>query len=228
MAYAHIRLRQEGEVPEGCGKGEGALAGFERADIVAHRQQRVRHLDGDASQPTLIAEGCGKRFGFAKVEEDLSVLSEREEGRIEVVPQVDGLFSCVAQIREMLEGNQRLLKARHRLSKGRARRRFSARLPEVPYRLLPHLSPKGVLGEPVDVLHQAVGIEPLNDLHNAGVQGASALLEQAVVGHLMREGVLEGIVQLGEETRFVEELRRLQMRQARLQCRIGQLCEAVQ
>jgi hypothetical protein len=44
----------------------------------------------------------------------------------------------------------------------------------------------------------------------------------------MREGMLEGIVQLGEETRFVEELRRLQMRQARLECRIGQFCKAVQ
>ena len=74
----------------------------------------------------MVAEGCGKRVRFAQVDEVLSVLSEQEEGRVEVEPQVDGLPLGVAHVGEMLEGDQRLLKARHRLPKGRARKRLCA------------------------------------------------------------------------------------------------------
>ena len=41
-----------------------------------------------------------------------------------------------------------------------------------------------------------------------------SLLEQAAVGDLVREGVLEGVARLGEELRLVEELGRLQVCQA--------------
>ena len=63
------------------------------------------------------------------------------------------------------------------------------------------------------------------------MQHPPPLLEQAAVGHLVGEGVLEGILALREEARLVEELGRLQMRKARRQpssgtsamaCRSGQ------
>src|SRR5215813_15033263 len=95
MAQAHLRLRQEEEVPEGGGEGKGALGGCEGAGIVAHHQQRVRYQDGEVSQPTLVAKGGSKRFGFAQVDEDLSMLSEHKEGKVKVVPQVESLLLCV-------------------------------------------------------------------------------------------------------------------------------------
>jgi len=38
------------------------------------------------------------------------------------------------------------------------------------------------------------------------VEGAASLVEQALVRHLVREGVLEGVLDLGKEARLVEEL----------------------
>ena len=56
-----------------------------------------------------------------------------------------------------------------------------------------------------------------------GMQGAPPLLQQAAVGHLVGEGVLEGVRLLREEARLVEELRRLKVRQAPVQRLFGQL-----
>ena len=74
------------------------MGGCERAGIVTHHQQRVRHQDGEVSQPKLVVKGGSKRFGFAQVDEDLSMLSEHKEGKVEVVPQVDGLLLGVRQV----------------------------------------------------------------------------------------------------------------------------------
>ena len=46
------------------------------------------------------------------------------------------------------------------------------------------------------------------------VQDSPPLLEQTAVGHLVRQGVLEGVLALGKEPRLVEELGRLEVRQA--------------
>ena len=52
-------------------------------------------------------------------------------------------------------------------------------------------------------------------VHNLGMQDPPPLLEQTAVGHLVRQGVLEGVVLVGEEPCLVEELGRLQVRQTR-------------
>jgi hypothetical protein len=109
MPQAAMRLRHKGKIPDGRGKGEGALAGGESTVIVTHPHQRVGHPSEDESEPTLVAEGCGKRFRFAQMDETLSVLSERKGRSVEVEPQIDGLLLCAAPIGEMLHGDQRLL-----------------------------------------------------------------------------------------------------------------------
>jgi hypothetical protein len=50
-----------------------------------------------------------------------------------------------------------------------------------------------------------------------------SLLEQRSVGHLLGEGVLEGVLVLGEEARLVEELGRLEMRDTTMQRVLGRL-----
>jgi len=57
------------------------------------------------AKPPLVAEGSGKRFRFAQVDEALSVLAELKEGTVKVEPQIDGLLSGVAPVGEMLEGD---------------------------------------------------------------------------------------------------------------------------
>ena len=47
-----------------------------------------------------------------------------------------------------------------------------------------------MVGEPLDVLGQPVGIEPLDGLDDPRVQGAPPLLEQAAVGDLVGSACL--------------------------------------
>ena len=62
----------------------------------------------------------------------------------------------------------------------------------------------------------------LKRLDQACVQHPPPLQQEAAIGHLVREGVLEGVFALREQPRLVEKLRRLQVRQAAVQCYLGQ------
>jgi hypothetical protein len=67
-----------------------------------------------------------------------------------------------------------------------------------------------VVGQPLHVLGQAVGVQCLDGLHNLPMYGTPPLVEQAAVGDLVRERVLEGVFEIGEQRRLVQELRGLQ------------------
>jgi hypothetical protein len=45
----------------------------------------------------------------------------------------------------------------------------------------------------LDLLGQSVGREAFEGLHNVGVQHAPAFLQQAAIGHLVGQGVLESV-----------------------------------
>ena len=81
---------------------------------------------------------------------------------------------------------------------GRARERLGAGLAEIGHGLVPHLAPEGVVGQPLDLLGEPVGVESLDRLDDPRVEAAPALLEQAAVGHLVGQGVLEGVLELRE------------------------------
>ena len=67
----------------------------------------------------------------------------------------------------------------------------------------PHFSPERVVGEPLDVLGLAIGVEGLNSHYDPGVEQPAPFVEQAAVGDLMSEGVLERVLQVREEARLV-------------------------
>ena len=119
----------------------------------------------------------------------------------------------LAGLGEVGQRRQRLLEVCDRLAVGRARERLGAGLPEVGDGLSHSFAPERMVGQPVDVLGQPVGIEPLDGLHDPAVEGAPPVLEQAAVGDLVGEGVLERVFDVGEEPRLVEELRGLEGRQ---------------
>ena len=103
------------------------------------------------------------------------------------------------------EGAERLLEVPHGLAVGRPRQGLLPRLPAVRQGLGPHLPPQGMMGQPFDLLGHPVPGERLQGLNDAGMQGPPPLLQEAPVGHLVRESMLEGVLVLREETRLVEK-----------------------
>ena len=84
------------------------------------------------------------------------------------------------------------------------------RLAKIAGRFLPQLPAQGVVGEPLGLLGAALGREPLDGLGDASVQGALLLMEQPLVRHLVRERMLERVLEVREESGLVEELGGLQ------------------
>ena len=121
----------------------------------------------------------------------------------------------------MLEGYERLLKAGHRLPVGGLRGRLGSCLPKVEAGLCPALASEGMMGEPVDLVGEAVTREGFQRLHDLCMQHPPPLQEEAAIGHLVREGVLKGVLALGKEPGLVEELGRLEVGQAAMQVGLG-------
>ena len=118
----------------------------------------------------------------------------RQERRAQGKPEIDGLLDGVALLRQMREGTERLLEIPHGLAVGRPRHGLLPRLPAVRQGLVPHLPPQGMMGQAFDLLGHPLPSERLQGLDNAGMQRAPPLLEQRLVGHLLGEGVLEGVL----------------------------------
>ena len=79
------------------------------------------------------------------------------------------------------------------------------------------------MSESIDVLGEAVGIERLDGLDDPGVEGAPPVLEQAAVRHLVGQGVLEGVLEVGKEASLVEKLAGLEGRETVPQDVLGNL-----
>ena len=118
-----------------------------------------------------------------------------DQGAAGVEVEIDGLLRPLATLRKMLERVERLLEAGDRLPVGRARHRLLSGLTEIADGLLPHLAPERVVGQALDVLREPLGVEALDGLDDPGVERAPALLEEAAVGHLVGQGVLEGVLE---------------------------------
>jgi hypothetical protein len=79
-----------------------------------------------------------------------------------------------------------------------------------------------------DLLDHPVRRQRLQGLDNTGMQHPPPLLEQAAVGHLMRQGMLERVRALREEARLVEKLGGLQVGKTALECILGRLGNRLQ
>src|SRR5215510_1327446 len=147
---------------------------------------------------------------------------EREQGPSERAPKVDRSCDGVAALRQVAERLERLLETRQRLPVGGMPMRPVARLLREGHGLVPSLAPEGVMGQAVDVLRQAAGVEPFDGIDDAGVESATLILEKARVGDLVCERVLEAVLEVEEERRFVEELAALEPTEATAQ--VGVRC----
>jgi hypothetical protein len=128
----------------------------------------------------------------------------------------------------MREGTQRLLEVSHGLAVGRPRHGLLPRLPAIRQGLVPHLAPQGMVGQAVQLLGHPLPGERFKGLDNAGMQRPPPLQQEAAVRDLMGEGVLEGVLVLGEEPCLVEELGALQGGQVMLEHRLRHVGNRVQ
>ena len=118
---------------------------------------------------------------------------------------------AVDRVRQPCQRGQGVFEPRHGFAMRPAGGRLSTRLARISHSVLPCLTPERVVGQPLDVLGQAIAMERLDGLHDPRVERPPALVEQAAVGHLVGERVLERVLEVGEEARLVEELGGLEM-----------------
>src|SRR5215813_5687881 len=111
-------------------------------------------------------------------------------------------FRRLGKIRQRL---QRLLEPCDGLTVGRVYKRLFAGVPEISRRSIPELGTARMIGETLDVLHEAVGILAFDIFDDAGMQGAATFLEQRVVRDLPREAVLEDVLRFGKDAAFIQK-----------------------
>src|SRR4029453_14880485 len=63
-------------------------------------------------------------------------------------------------------------------------------------------------------LRGPIGIQAFYRIDDPGVEGAASLPEETRIGDLVREGVLERVLELGKQTRLEQELGSSQLGQA--------------
>jgi len=192
------------------GEREGVLGRRDALGIRANKGETGGLKEQGPPQPMPIVEGRGEGFGLTQRRQDTLPVGRWHERREQGKVQIDGLLACVTRLRQMRQGTERLLDISHSLTIGRPCYSLLPRLSAVHQGLVPHLAPQGVVHQSFDLLGQVVGIQRGHGVHNVRVQDAALLLEQTPVGDFMRQGMLEGVFQVGEEAGLVEELRSLQ------------------
>src|SRR5262245_37818222 len=123
---------------------------------------------------------------------------------------IERVLQCGRALRQRSEDPQSLLEPGAGLRKRRARGRPEAGLTEIRYRLLPQVAPDGVMGEALDLLAKAVAVEHLDGLDRPRMQYSPPLLQESPVRHLVREGVLECVFEVGEQLCLVQKFSSLQ------------------
>ena len=158
----------------------------------------------------IVIQPLGKCLRLAQALQRRAKLSELGQNRPQLETDLEALFQRGLVRRQRFEDRQRLLVAGPGVPQRRPSGRLVAGPPEIVRCLLVHVATGGMMGKPFHVLIKAVRIELLHRLENAGVERATTIPEEACVSDLMSQRVLEGVLELGEEPRLVEELRRLQ------------------
>ena len=67
------------------------------------------------------------------------------------------------------------------------------------------------MGEALGLLGEAARVGLLDGVQDAGVQAPAPVVQQALVGHVVDEGVAEAVHQIGEERALVEEAARVEL-----------------
>ena len=117
-------------------------------------------------------------------------------------------------LRQVPEGSQCMLERGDGLAMSRVHRSLAPGPIEVTDCLVPHLAPERVMSDTLDVLFEPRGCELFHRVNDSRVEITPSLADQASVGDFVGQRVLEGVLELREEARLVEELGGLEPREA--------------
>src|SRR5206468_3302534 len=129
-------------------------------------------------------------------------------------PKIDPLLDCFATLAKVRQGSESLFEARHGFRIGRAVGGLGPGLTEICDGLVPNFAAEGMVGQAVDVLSQPVSMQVLNRRQDPSVEGPPSIREDACVGHLVAQSVLEDVFPLWDELRLMEELAPMKLREA--------------
>ena len=160
-------------------------------------------MEAEPTGPVCIAQRPSKGFRFAQVLKAAPQFPEREQGQLEVEPDVDPLLDAVVTLRKVPESGQSALEVPRRLPVRSPGERLGTCLAQVRERLLPCLGAERVVSQPLEVLGKAVRIETFDRLENPGMKNAPPLLEKAAIGDFIGEGMLEDVFDVGEQAHRV-------------------------
>ena len=124
--------------------------------------------------------------------------------------ELDLLEECSASLGHVRQGVDGLLVQLDHLPMGRASAGLVASEAGVADGLLPQLCTMRVVRQGLELLVEAIAVDGFEDVHHSRVKRAATVVEQAAVGDLVGERVLERVLELGVETRLVEEFGGLQ------------------
>jgi len=131
-------------------------------------------------------------------------------------------------LRERLQDAESLIKTGPGIEECRPRGRLETGLPEVGHGLLVQFAPHGVMSQAFDLLREPLRVQRLDRLHDASVQSSPPVLQDAPVGHLVRERMLEGVFEVREDARLVQELGGLKMTQSPTKVVLGRIGDYLQ
>src|SRR5262249_60440039 len=106
---------------------------------------------------------------------------------------------------------ERLLKTRAGFGKRRARRCSGSGLTKIVHRFFGHPPLDRVVGQPLDLFTKVIGIEGFNNFDDTRVNVAAVFVENPAVCDLVRERMLEAVLQVREKLSCLEEFRRLEI-----------------
>src|SRR5215470_18384902 len=180
---------------------------MKRGFVLGSRVVQIADIDARPRLSLMIPERSGRSLGNLQRLGQLSKLAQRQQRRPQREAQIDRLFLRLACFREVTERAQSLLIGSPRLLVSRTPQRSHTGLSGVFDRCLPQLTVKRVVGESLDLLAEAVPVECLDGVDDPCVKLAPALSQEPAVCDLVREGVLERVLDLGEKSCLVEEFR---------------------
>ena len=121
-----------------------------------------------------------------KLLEHLPAFAELAQHRPQFEANLKVLLQRGLALRQFLENSQRLLKPSPGVRERRPCRRLPSGLAEVVHCLLFQFAANGMMGEPLDLLAEPVGVELFYGIHDARVDVAAAFLKYAVIGDVVR------------------------------------------
>ena len=179
------------------------------------------HPGQHPSQPGPIVERPGQSLGLAQQGKAPPILSQLGQRAPQRKAELNSQSPGLAVVGQVCEGPQGLFEGGHRLAERGAVIGLGAGLPAVGHGFVPHLAPQGMVRQAFHLLGHPLGRLRFEGLDQARVQPPPPFPQEAAVRYIVRQGVLEGVCELGHYLRFVKELGRLEVGESGVQIGFG-------